>query len=224
MPSAHSQKSNEEDTSLKEIARDLLNEYLKETPAKLKLVDSFMLFYFLCGIVIFAYCVLVTPYPFNTFLSALFSCIGCFILSGKILPVPPCFISFSFDGVFPPTSRPLAYRVNSVSFTKKQVCKKSFHWCFINEWIKLAFTTHDTATLPSCTSLFPCSDPPWHSQQFLHAILHHTACLRIQMQKEIVNISPERAFADFLVCQLVLHLFCFNFMGWARNKTFGLFL
>ena len=33
------------------------------------------------------------------------------------------------------------------------------------------------------------------------------------MQKEIVNISPERAFADFLVCQLVLHLFCFNFMG-----------
>ena len=86
MPSAHSQKSNEEDTSLKEIARDLLNEYLKETPAKLKLVDSFMLFYFLCGIVIFVYCVLVTPYPFNTFLSALFSCIGCFILSGKFFP------------------------------------------------------------------------------------------------------------------------------------------
>lgn len=99
MPPFHSKKSNEEDTSLKSIASELLGTYLKETPAKLKLVDSFMLFYFLCGITIFVYCVLVTPYPFHTFLSALFSCIGCFILSGifNFLTSFSFFFSLSFS-------------------------------------------------------------------------------------------------------------------------------
>jgi len=37
-------------------------------PSKLKLLDGFQLFLMLSGIAQFAYCVLITNYPFNAFL------------------------------------------------------------------------------------------------------------------------------------------------------------
>ncbi|KAI8084207.1 DAD/Ost2 [Gilbertella persicaria] len=43
------------------------------------------------------------------------------------------------------------------------------------------------------------------------------ANLRIQTNTEnkasFKTISPERAFADFVVCSILLHLFCINFLG-----------
>ncbi|KAI8380213.1 DAD/Ost2 [Blakeslea trispora] len=43
------------------------------------------------------------------------------------------------------------------------------------------------------------------------------ANLRIQTNVEnrasFKTISPERAFADFVVCSLLLHIFCINFLG-----------
>lgn len=43
-----------------------------------------------------------------------------------------------------------------------------------------------------------------------------TACLRIQVDpsnKEFGGISPERAFADYVLANLVLHLTVMNFIG-----------
>ncbi|XP_031737487.1 dolichyl-diphosphooligosaccharide--protein glycosyltransferase subunit DAD1 isoform X2 [Cucumis sativus] len=41
-------------------------------------------------------------------------------------------------------------------------------------------------------------------------------CLRIQVNKEnkeFKDLAPERAFADFVLCNLVLHLVIINFLG-----------
>ncbi|KAL6210141.1 hypothetical protein ACLB2K_021078 [Fragaria x ananassa] len=41
-------------------------------------------------------------------------------------------------------------------------------------------------------------------------------CLRIQVNKEnkeFKDLAPERAFADFVLCNLVLHLVIMNFLG-----------
>lgn len=47
--------------------------------------------------------------------------------------------------------------------------------------------------------------------------LYHTVCLRIQINPqnkgEFQGISPERAFADFLFANTILHLVVINFVG-----------
>ncbi|KAJ2898814.1 oligosaccharyl transferase subunit [Zalerion maritima] len=44
-----------------------------------------------------------------------------------------------------------------------------------------------------------------------------TASLRIQTQEanknDFPSVSPERAFADYVVCSLILHFFCVNFIN-----------
>jgi len=43
------------------------------------------------------------------------------------------------------------------------------------------------------------------------------ASLRIQSnpanKPEFASVSPERAFADFVFCSVILHLFCTNFIN-----------
>lgn len=48
----------------------LWDAYLDTTPARLKLIDLFLVFTMLSGISVFAYCVLVTDFPLNAFLGA----------------------------------------------------------------------------------------------------------------------------------------------------------
>jgi oligosaccharyltransferase complex subunit epsilon len=43
--------------------------YNENTPDRLKFIDSFLLFLMLSGVVQFAYCVLVSSFPYNAFLS-----------------------------------------------------------------------------------------------------------------------------------------------------------
>ena len=43
--------------------------YIENTPDRLKFIDSFLLFLMLSGIVQFVYCVLVSSFPYNAFLS-----------------------------------------------------------------------------------------------------------------------------------------------------------
>ena len=43
--------------------------YQKQTPARLKLIDVYLVFIMLSGIIQFVYCVLVTNFPFNAFLA-----------------------------------------------------------------------------------------------------------------------------------------------------------
>ncbi|XP_037957293.1 dolichyl-diphosphooligosaccharide--protein glycosyltransferase subunit DAD1 [Teleopsis dalmanni] len=56
------------------------NDYITNTPKKLKLVDSYLLYILITGIVEFVYCCLVGTFPFNSFLSGFISTVSCFIL------------------------------------------------------------------------------------------------------------------------------------------------
>ncbi|XP_011695756.1 PREDICTED: dolichyl-diphosphooligosaccharide--protein glycosyltransferase subunit DAD1 [Wasmannia auropunctata] len=56
------------------------SEYTKNTPKKLKIIDSYLLYVFLTGVIQFVYCCLVGTFPFNSFLSGFISCVSCFIL------------------------------------------------------------------------------------------------------------------------------------------------
>ena len=65
----------------------LYDEYNSKTPKKLKIVDAYMLYILLTGVIQFLYCCLVGTFPFNSFLSGFISSVGSFILAGK-----SCFI------------------------------------------------------------------------------------------------------------------------------------
>ncbi|XP_076048527.1 dolichyl-diphosphooligosaccharide--protein glycosyltransferase subunit [Oratosquilla oratoria] len=67
-------------TSLITVVKNFFDEYQKNTPKKLKIVDSYLAYVLLTGIIQFAYCCLVGTFPFNSFLSGFISCVGCFVL------------------------------------------------------------------------------------------------------------------------------------------------
>jgi hypothetical protein len=47
----------------------LWNAYQKQTPTRLKLIDSYLVFIMLSGIIQFVYCIGLTNFPFNAFLA-----------------------------------------------------------------------------------------------------------------------------------------------------------
>ncbi|KAK9884263.1 hypothetical protein WA026_005215 [Henosepilachna vigintioctopunctata] len=56
-------------------------EYQNKTPKKLKIIDAYLLYILLTGIVQFIYCQLVGTFPFNSFLSGFISTVSCFVLA-----------------------------------------------------------------------------------------------------------------------------------------------
>jgi len=62
----------------------LWKNYLDTTPSNLKVIDSFLAFIMISGIVQFAYCVLITTFPYNAFLAAFASTIGQFVLTASL--------------------------------------------------------------------------------------------------------------------------------------------
>ncbi|GAA5917052.1 hypothetical protein JCM6882_001911 [Rhodosporidiobolus microsporus] len=58
--------------------------YQRETSARLKLIDSFMLFLMLTGVAQFVYCLGVTNYPFNAFIAGFAATVGQFVLCGAL--------------------------------------------------------------------------------------------------------------------------------------------
>ena len=64
------------------VIRRFFDEYSSTTPQRLKLVDAYLAYIMLTGIVQFLYCLLVGTFPFNSFLSGFISCVGSFILAG----------------------------------------------------------------------------------------------------------------------------------------------
>lgn len=69
--------------SVVSIVQQFLESYRSRTPTKLKLVDAYLTYILLTGIVQFAYCCLVGTFPFNSFLSGFISCVGSFVLGGE---------------------------------------------------------------------------------------------------------------------------------------------
>lgn len=72
-------------SQLSVVLGKLYDEYNKRTSVKLKIVDSYLLYVFLTGVVQFIYCCLVGTFPFNSFLSGFISCVSCFVLGGLYL-------------------------------------------------------------------------------------------------------------------------------------------
>uniref|UniRef100_A0A8C4N874 Dolichyl-diphosphooligosaccharide--protein glycosyltransferase subunit DAD1 n=1 Tax=Eptatretus burgeri TaxID=7764 RepID=A0A8C4N874_EPTBU len=65
------------------VMTNLHKEYSAATPARLKLIDSYLAYVVLTGVIQFVYCCLVGTFPFNSFLSGFISCVGCFVLAGE---------------------------------------------------------------------------------------------------------------------------------------------
>jgi len=63
------------------VLRKLNEEYQGSTPKKLKIIDAYLLYILLTGIVQFAYCCLVGTFPFNSFLSGFISSVASFVLA-----------------------------------------------------------------------------------------------------------------------------------------------
>jgi oligosaccharyltransferase complex subunit epsilon len=70
--------------SLTTVVTKFYEEYAKTTPSKLKLIDAYLFYILLTGVVQFLYCCLVGTFPFNSFLSGFISCVGSFVLAGKL--------------------------------------------------------------------------------------------------------------------------------------------
>jgi len=62
------------------VVKRFYDEYMSSTPQKLKMVDAYLTYIVLTGVIQFAYCCLVGTFPFNSFLSGFISCVGSFVL------------------------------------------------------------------------------------------------------------------------------------------------
>jgi len=71
-------------SNIKNILVKFYDEYNQTTPKKLKIVDAYLFYIMLTGIIQFVYCCLVGTFPFNSFLSGFISCVGSFVLGGKV--------------------------------------------------------------------------------------------------------------------------------------------
>jgi oligosaccharyltransferase complex subunit epsilon len=68
------------------VVGELLSAYRKDTPQLLKIVDVYLFYVLITGIIQFVYCALVGTFPFNSFLSGFISTVGSFVLGGMFIP------------------------------------------------------------------------------------------------------------------------------------------
>lgn len=69
--------------SLRSVVARFYDEYMQSTPKKLKIVDAYLFYVLLTGVIQFGYCCLVGTFPFNSFLAGFISTVGSFVLGGK---------------------------------------------------------------------------------------------------------------------------------------------
>merc|ERR1739848_314798 len=62
------------------VVSKLISEYNEKTITKLKIIDGFLLYVLLTGVIQFVYCCLVGTFPFNSFLSGFIACVATFVL------------------------------------------------------------------------------------------------------------------------------------------------
>ncbi|KAJ3017442.1 Dolichyl-diphosphooligosaccharide-protein glycosyltransferase subunit dad1 [Thoreauomyces humboldtii] len=66
------------------LVKRLLSSYRTNTPQSLKLIDSYLFFVMLTGIIQFVYVVLVGTFPYNSFLSGFGASVGSFVLAANL--------------------------------------------------------------------------------------------------------------------------------------------
>ena len=72
-------------TSAQEIAGHFLSSYKKTTSKTVQLIDYFLVFALLTGVVQFIYVLLVGQFPFNSFLAGFVAAVGFFVFTGQPL-------------------------------------------------------------------------------------------------------------------------------------------
>ncbi|KAG8624923.1 hypothetical protein KVT40_006674 [Elsinoe batatas] len=70
--------------SAQDIAMSIYRKYVDQTPQRVKLVDVFMGFLVVVGVIQFVYCVLFGNFPFNAFLSGFSATVGQFVLTASL--------------------------------------------------------------------------------------------------------------------------------------------
>lgn len=67
--------------SLGFVISKFYDDYTTNTPKRLKIIDAYLFYIVLTGVIQFVYCMLVGTFPFNSFLSGFISSVGSFILA-----------------------------------------------------------------------------------------------------------------------------------------------
>ena len=80
--------------SVKSVVTRFYDEYMSSTPRKVKLIDAYLFYIMMTGIVQFGYCCLVGTFPFNSFLSGFISSVGSFVLAGLYISYSVIVITF----------------------------------------------------------------------------------------------------------------------------------
>lgn len=70
--------------SFLQVLKQFYSDYTNKTPKKLKLIDAYLFYILLTGIIQFTYCCLVGTFPFNSFLSGFISTVACFVLATSL--------------------------------------------------------------------------------------------------------------------------------------------
>ncbi|RWS29956.1 hypothetical protein B4U80_01541 [Leptotrombidium deliense] len=64
-----------------QVLSKFYEEYSVSTPKRLKIIDAYLFYILVTGVVEFVYCCLVGTFPFNSFLSGFISTVACFVLA-----------------------------------------------------------------------------------------------------------------------------------------------
>lgn len=76
-----SKMSDASETGFVAVFRTVFKAYNEKTTKSMKVIDAYLLYVLVSGIIQFAYMLLVGTFPFNSFLAAFLSCVGVFVLS-----------------------------------------------------------------------------------------------------------------------------------------------
>ncbi|CAN0278729.1 unnamed protein product [Ascophyllum nodosum] len=74
-------------SAIRDVSKMLESNYRQNTPTRLRLLDTFLVFLFVTGVLQawpdgpFVYCMLVGTFPFNSFLAGFSSTVGAFVLT-----------------------------------------------------------------------------------------------------------------------------------------------
>ncbi|MCJ1334742.1 hypothetical protein MMC09_000007 [Bachmanniomyces sp. S44760] len=66
------------------ILEKIWNNYMDKTPQRTKLIDAFLAFLVVVGVLQFLYCIVAGNYPFNAFLAGFSATIGQFVLTASL--------------------------------------------------------------------------------------------------------------------------------------------
>ena len=64
----------------KAICSTVWDSYCLKTPKRIKIIDAYLLYVMLTGVLQFVYALIVGSFPFNSILSGFISCVGSFVL------------------------------------------------------------------------------------------------------------------------------------------------